>query len=97
MTPNISFLKHISGAIAALMMMAADTCLHRASATGTGADIEKLLDRGASVDTRDQSWRTPSYIAAEKGNLSTLLALLSNWTDPNATDDSGFTPLDSAT
>lgn len=72
------------------------TCLHRAAAYGTGADIETLLRLGASTSlcTKGHGW-SPIHVAAALDNLSALKALSKRASRGflHSPDANGWTPL----
>ena len=67
--------------------------LHAAAAKGDRALVEDLLDRGALVNAKDKSGRTPLHAAAENGHAAVVKLLLANGADAQATDARGSTPL----
>lgn len=55
--------------------------------------VQKLLEKGASVDVRDKSSRLPIHYASETGAVETVIALLAAGSSPDARDAEGKTPL----
>ncbi|XP_066937511.1 uncharacterized protein [Macrobrachium rosenbergii] len=59
-----------------------------------GRDITKLLlESGANVDAKDNSQKTPLFLAANKRHLNAAKTLLSGGADPNIGNAYGQTPL----
>jgi ankyrin repeat protein len=58
--------------------------------------VELLLDRGASVDHRDEQGATALLLAAEMGFQEAAETLLAAGADPNLRDNAGMTALDVA-
>lgn len=87
------------------------TALHYAALDATGAALVKaLLDRGAAAnarttrDTRDNTTSgvsvkgaTPLFLAASRGHVETVRALLAGGADPSIATDAGTAPLHVAT
>uniref|UniRef100_A0ABD2WCR0 Uncharacterized protein n=1 Tax=Trichogramma kaykai TaxID=54128 RepID=A0ABD2WCR0_9HYME len=74
------------------------TALHIFGKTGgdAGFGIFELSDdkyQPISVDTRDNSGKTPLHLALHYGNMKSIEFLLRNGADPNLANDVGFTPL----
>jgi hypothetical protein len=67
--------------------------LQIAAESGNALLATKLLDRGASVNARDEDGRTPLMLAVAQGRLEIVRLLLQRGADPNAADYSGKTPL----
>lgn len=74
------------------------TLLHRAACHSEASDAVFLLRRGANKDAVDRHGRSPVYVAAQRGHLATMRALLA--AGANATLRSGVhlnsAPLDAA-
>jgi ankyrin repeat protein len=60
--------------------------LHAAAASGSAADIEKLVKAGAPVDIRDGHRRTPLHVAVHLHRADAARMLLRLGADPNAFD-----------
>ena len=56
-------------------------------------DISTLRDMNIDVNLKDAVGRTPVRIAAEKGDIQTVMFLIENGADVNTTDTNGNTPL----
>jgi len=70
------------------------TALFLAAANdGSSATVKMLLDRGASVDERDNQQSTPLQAAAAANDLASIRLLLERGADPNAADIYGMTPM----
>jgi ankyrin repeat protein len=67
--------------------------LMRAALIGNTPAVEALLDRGADVNSADQSGWTPLMEAVFGGHTETIRALLDGGADANAKDRAGWTPL----
>lgn len=61
--------------------------LHKAAHEGNLDEINFLVSRGANVDARDSSGRTPSHVAAFASNDEALRALADAGADMNALED----------
>jgi len=73
------------------------TALHATASSGNGEIAKLLLDRGASMEPREERYLyTPLHIAAMKGNFSVAELLISRRADVNAKDSYGNTPLHNA-
>jgi ankyrin repeat protein len=60
--------------------------LHAAAAAGDAETIEILISRGAAVDPRDASGRTPLHVAAHRNHHAAAELLLKRGANPNAFD-----------
>ena len=58
--------------------------------------VTPVVSRGAAIDARDHSGRTPLFVAASNGQEDVVDYLLQNGADVNAADASGRTPLTEA-
>eukprot|EP01064_Diplonema_japonicum_P008024 TRINITY_DN15584_c0_g1_i1.p1 TRINITY_DN15584_c0_g1~~TRINITY_DN15584_c0_g1_i1.p1 ORF type:complete len:835 (+),score=185.37 TRINITY_DN15584_c0_g1_i1:75-2579(+) len=58
--------------------------------------LKRLVDAQYKLDRLDTDGRTALHVAAETGNTSTVIMLLSNDANPNLVDRWGNTPLDCA-
>lgn len=68
------------------------TELHTASEKGDLSRVKQLVNKGASVNVKDDDGKTPLYISAMWNRLDIVKYLLQNNTDPNLTDGY-FSPL----
>ncbi|MDQ7821266.1 MAG: ankyrin repeat domain-containing protein [Candidatus Eremiobacteraeota bacterium] len=68
------------------------TAIERA-AFGGKESVEYLLSRGASVNERTRSGRTPLHSAINKGDMAAARLLIARGADVNAKDNEGRTPL----
>jgi hypothetical protein len=75
---------------------AADSSLSIFRAARTGSDIEKLIQRGTDVNTRDNNGKTALHYAAENGHQQTVQKLIKLGADPNIRDQEGKTAWDLA-
>jgi hypothetical protein len=76
--------------IADLLMVNA---LHLIAYFGIDKAIQQLLDKGAAVEIKDTSGRTPLSWAAERGHEAVVQQLLDNGAAIETTDNLGQTPL----
>ncbi len=72
------------------------TPLHAAASRGDAAMVEKLLEKGADPDARQQSGWTPLHGAASQGNLEIVRLLRARGADVSARTDDGKTAADLA-
>jgi hypothetical protein len=70
--------------------------MFEAAKKGATGEVENLLAKGISPDSRDDKERTPLIIAAEHGNADMVEMLLNQGADVNAVDVDGDTPLTAA-
>lgn len=72
-----------------------ETALHRASASGCRALVERLLSMNFSALDKDSQGNTPYHTAAKNGNFSTLKALIDNGANEHlaTTNSEGAIPL----
>src|SRR2546421_492784 len=70
-----------------------DRALLHAAATGDRAAVEKLLEQGAHVNTRDDEGASPLMRAAGAGHAAAAQLLLARGADVQLTDRSGNTAL----
>jgi ankyrin repeat protein len=66
---------------------------HGATYMGDIDVLKSLLDRGADVNIRDESHRTPLCVAAFKGNLGVARLLVERGAEVDTRDKEGRTPL----
>jgi hypothetical protein len=71
-----------------------NTPLHLTSHSKQIAEL--LIKRGANVNAKDSTGKTPLHDVAYDGSLSVLKLLIENGADVNAQDNKGRTPKDSA-
>jgi hypothetical protein len=71
--------------------------LQSAAQSGDVAETTALLDKGASIDSRDAQGRTPLMVAIAQGRLDVVRLLLQRGANPNLADNAGKTPLQQAT
>jgi ankyrin repeat protein len=67
-------------------------CMLNATSEGHVEFAQMLLERGAVVDARAKSGRTPLHAAVGEGNIRVARLLLEHGADVNARDESGGTP-----
>lgn len=67
--------------------------IHIAAYFGLSRAVMALLDKGADVDPKDMTGRTPLLLAAKKGHEAVINVLLEKGADINSTDTAGRTPL----
>jgi ankyrin repeat protein len=58
--------------------------------------LKSLLDKGASIETRDEHGNTPLIAATDQGFIGIVQFLVENGADVNAKDNDGDTALDIA-
>lgn len=63
------------------------------AAMNSGADLRAVLDKGISVDATDDDRETALMEAADRGNLTAVVNLISAGANVNARDDDGETAL----
>lgn len=68
----------------------------RAARSGDETTLERLLDAGAPVDTRDTSGRTALLVAIQANRFATAALLVARGADVNAKDRHGDSPFLSA-
>lgn len=66
--------------------------LVRAVAKGDSGEIEKLIKKGADLNSQDSTGNTPLNLAVYLGNENAVNKLLMNGANPNIGDDTGMTP-----
>jgi ankyrin repeat protein len=72
------------------------TSLHSAIRKGSAGLVQKLLDRGADVNERDERLDSPLGTASKKGKLEIARTLIKYGGDLNSRDAIGWTPLHEA-
>jgi len=78
------------------LVVAQETPLHKAAATGDKELVARLLAESAEVNAKDTRGSTPLHLAASRGRKEVAELLLARSADVNATDLYGWTPLHSA-
>lgn len=76
------------------------TDLHLAALWGLEDEVERLIKQNISsdesnniVNVQDKNGQTPLHLAAARGKIASIKALLKHWADPNKQDKHGWTPL----
>jgi hypothetical protein len=64
--------------------------LHKAAATGDGAEIERLAKQNSPLESRDGNGRTPFIVAAYRGQSEAMERLAAAGTDVNALDAQAY-------
>ncbi|MGI9338574.1 MAG: ankyrin repeat domain-containing protein [Gammaproteobacteria bacterium] len=67
--------------------------LHQAAENGDVAEVKRLIDGGADVNTKSKKGWTPLHRAAIGGQTEIALALIKAGADIGTKDNDGFTPL----
>ena len=68
--------------------------LHFAAARGEIERVQKLLDEGADIESKNEHGRTPLYVAAKRGKLDVIKLLLKKGANVNIRDGiGGYSPL----
>jgi ankyrin repeat protein len=67
--------------------------LHRAAVAGNVGELQRLLDSGVPVDSRDENGATPLFAAAYQGLVVPVRLLLEYGADVNAGNNVNYTPL----
>lgn len=67
------------------------SALLSAAASGKTAEVQALLEKGASIEAQDKSGRTPLMLAAQHGHADTVRLLLQKGAHADARDRSGLT------
>ena len=70
-----------------------DTWLRRAAAEGQELVVQRLLENGAELESKDRTGSTPLLLAAREGQEAVVKLLLENGAEPGSKDRSGQTPL----
>ena len=71
---------------------ASTSLLSAAAAAGDLVKTRELLDRGAAINDRDASGRTPLMLAISQNQIDAVRLLLDRGADPNVADNQGLTP-----
>ena len=69
------------------------TALHSAALSGNLGFVEFLLEKGASINVRDNAGATPLHYGVSSGNPQVVALLIAKGADPNIRDGAGMTPL----
>ena len=72
---------------------AAGAPLHEAAKKGDMDQINRLIEKGATVDVKDENSNTPLYIAVGQGHKDVVELLILKGADVNAVCWRGYTPL----
>lgn len=72
---------------------ALDLALQTAAQHGRTAIVRSLLEKGASLDTKDELGRSPIHLAALQGNAEAVNVFLNSGADADTKDIHGQTPL----
>lgn len=72
------------------------TALHYAADQGHTTVVSRLLDEGASVNSRDANKRTPLHLTALAGHADVCKVLLANGASKSAKNIAGMTPAECA-
>lgn len=67
--------------------------IHKTTEKGDLAEVERHLQKGEDVNTKDKDGKTPLMYAAAKGHLDAVQYLIAKGADVNASDKDGWTPL----
>ena len=71
-----------------------DNSLHNALSSDSHIDaFQRLLNRGADVNERDERLKTPLHVASYDGKLEIAKILIKYGADVNSRDNEGWTPL----
>lgn len=73
---------------------AAGEPLHEAAKKGDMDQINRLIEKGATVDVMDENSNTPLYIAVGQGHKDVVELLILKGANVNAIDNKDRTPLD---
>jgi cytohesin len=68
--------------------------LHEAAKNGDIDQINRLIEKGGTVDVIDENTNTPLYIAVGQGHREVAELLILKGANVNAIDNKGRTPLD---
>jgi len=79
-----------------LLSKSGDISLHAAAYIGDLQRVEKFIDDGADVDTKDQEGQTVLHHAAKAGEIEVIELLIAKGADVKAKDKRNFTPLHEA-
>ena len=72
------------------------TTLHNASSANKTDVIKRLLQAGADVDIKSNTWNSPLMQATTSGSVEAARLLLENGADINLKNKNKITPLDMA-
>ncbi|EAQ91998.1 hypothetical protein CHGG_00233 [Chaetomium globosum CBS 148.51] len=72
------------------------TPLHLVAATGSEADVKRVVELGADKNARDDRSQTPLHVAIANGNLAVVKAVVNLGADIEARTSDGWTPLATA-
>ena len=67
--------------------------LHEAAMKGNLVEVERLIERGANINTKGTDEMTPLHFAAQESDWEIAEVLIKRGSDINAIDVNGWTPL----
>jgi ankyrin repeat protein len=82
-----------AGSVVGQVSFVNEPTLHDLAARGEPARIAQAIAKGASVDVRDPTGRTPLHVAAKEAHLFATMMLIAKGADVRACDQDRRTPL----